>query len=123
MLAPGGRVICTWPAVERRLVEPDLGDAFRHVVTPDRLLETWFGIRVVDGPRDSQSFFNRRAFLSDSYGLGDNFRKVFEAALQAGWYSRLVEPGSVSKPPSFKFGTLCLQRDIQNPKLFRCVTR
>lgn len=123
LLAPGGRVICTWPALERRLVEPDLGDALQPVVTPDRLLERWFGIRVLDGPRDPHSFFNRRAILADDYGLGENFLKVFDSAFHAGWYSRLVEPGSVNKPPSFKFGTLCLTRDIRNPHLFRCVTR
>lgn len=124
MLAPGGRVICTWPALERRIVEPDSGDALQPpIVTPDRLLASWFGITVLGGPPDPHSFFSRRAFIADDYGLGGTFRRVFEAALHAGWYSRLVDGGSAAKPSSFRFGVLCLQRDVLDPNLFRWVTR
>lgn len=118
-LVPGGRVICTWPALERAVVEAGSRDELNaSTLTPHRLLASWFGITVQGGCNVPDSFFNRRALIADDYGLGPAFRVAFDIGLRAGLYSHLVESCSLAAMPSFRYGVLCLQRDFHNPLLF-----
>jgi SAM-dependent methyltransferase len=109
-LAIGGHVICSWPGLERRLVE-DTGDTSKNVgaVSPARLLNRWFGIEVVGDSLAPTDFFRHTAVIS-SYGLGPNFWTNLSRGIATGLYSQFVE---VAPQPSFRYGILHLVRVSQ----------
>lgn len=119
-LAPGGHVICTWPGLERRVVERD-PFAFEpgDLVHPFDLLEHWFGIEIQSRRRDPLGFFNHTASVSTDYGLGSTFWANLEEGFATGLYSSLADQANDEDGKfGFKFGVLHLTRSSLNASSF-----
>ncbi len=122
LLAPNGHLICSWPGLERRVVESSRGDAPRNIVTAAEQLETWCGVTVV-GDRDPKTFFCYPARVnSDDYGLHEPFWRNLIAARDRGMYSALAHAERAEQHSlEFGFGVLHLIRDSDDDDLFRQV--
>ena len=120
LLAPSGHLICSWPGLERRVVESVHGETRGRIMSPLEKLETWFHITVV-GDRDPTSFFNRTARVNaDDYGLHDTFWANLIAARDNYMYSGLTNARDAEQHLlEFKFGVLHLVRDSDDPTFFR----
>lgn len=120
LLAPGGHLICSWPGLERRVVESAHGETRGRIVSPVETLETWFNISIV-GDRNPTAFFDRVARVdSDDYGLHDMFWKNLIVARDNSMYSVLANTRDAERHfLEFRFGVLHLARDSRDLMLFR----
>lgn len=120
LLARNGHLICSWPGLERRVIESVHGETRGRIMSPVEKLETWFHITVV-GDRNPTAFFDRVARVdSDDYGLHDTFWKNLIAARDKYMYSGLANARDAERQSlEFKFGVLHLVRDSDDPTLFR----
>lgn len=123
LLRPDGHVICSWPGLERRVVESVHGETRGRIMSPIEKLETWFEITVV-GDRNPGEFFDRTARVNSdfNYGLHETFWNNLIAARDKYMYSGLANGrGAEDHLLEFKFGVLHLVRDSDDPTLFRHV--
>lgn len=117
-LAPGGHVICSWPSLERRVVEAAHCDGGGRVMSAIEKLETWFPLKV-QGDRSPSAFFNHEAVVDSDYGLHGTFWENLIEARERSMYSRLVDASAAEHHVlTFKFGILHLVRDRLNPTVF-----
>lgn len=109
-LAPGGTVICTWPALQRQLVNDDDGS----IIHPVDLLITWFGWDI-EGRQEQagNDFFKTRIPLFYP-GLGNKIIDIIKNDIDADKvYSNLVFAGNALSNycPTYPFGVLVLVKD------------
>ena len=120
-LAPEGHAICSWPGLERRVVEATVGETPGRVISPLEKLETWFPVTVI-GDRNPHQFFNRSASVDSDQGLHDTFWENLIEARRRFMYSELADTSQAERQMlTFKFGVLHLTRDATDPTLFRHV--
>jgi SAM-dependent methyltransferase len=125
LLKPGGDVICTWPGLERRVVELSPAVEIRgNVEHPADLLEHWFeDVRVTCEDKRTDPFYRRLASIEFDYGLGDSFWRNLEEGLRdPRCYSRLVTAadGRMGGRTTFRFGVLHLRR-LTSAKQFEVI--
>jgi len=125
LLKPGGDVICTWPGLERRVVELSPAAEIRGKVEhPAALLEHWFeDVCVSCEDRRTDAFYSRLAAIEFDYGLGDSFWRNLEEGLRdPRCYSRLVTAADATMGgrTTFRFGVLHLRR-LTSAKQFEVI--
>jgi len=126
LLKPGGEVICTWPGLERRVVElSPAADIQGRIEHPADLLEHWFeGVRVTCEDKRTDSFYRHLAAIEFDYGLGDSFWRNLEEGLRdPRCYSRLVTAADIGSGArtTFRFGVLHLRR-LASGKQFEVIS-
>jgi SAM-dependent methyltransferase len=111
-LAPGGLMICAWPALQARLVH-QFGDAKQSIAHPATLLEKWFGWSISPAAEQRKAFFSVDVPVAYP-GADHGFSRELEKQLGRGLYSSLVRPGSPATQfrPTFRYGVLALVRDL-----------
>lgn len=121
LLAPGGDVVMTWPALEKRVVELEGASGSRECSHPITHLQRWFGLDIVSDQPDAAEFYRETSSISGDYGLGSTFKDRFLADLaKSECYSSLVHASDsdLGGSPSFRFGILHLRRSFENPNRF-----
>lgn len=112
-LMQNGIVLCTWPAIEKRVA--DNGDG--QLVHPAQRLEEWFGWQVIAEDPNAESFFSRTAAVS-GYGRDDQLLEQVAADPHFKTiYSRaLTFPAPLTM--TFRYGILALRRDTMGSQIF-----
>ena len=117
-------MICSWPGLERRVVEEEPKAAqIGSPVLPTTLLKKWFQFKFVDDYHDVDQFYNRTATIRD-YGLGLPFLRNLNTSIERGYYSRLLCPVDRRQDgdQTFRFGILHLVCEERLDRRFRIVT-
>ena len=121
LVADGGHVICSWPGLERRVVEGN-PDAIKpgSPVLPTILLRKWLNFEFVNDYRDLDQFYNQTATIRD-YGLGRTFLRNLLTSIERGYYSRLLCPVDRQQhgDATFRFGILHLVCESRSKRCFR----
>jgi hypothetical protein len=113
-LRPGGVVLCTWPAIERRLSEGPDGT----LVHPAAQLAKWFGWTFSSAHDDGHGFFSRDARVG-CYGTNKDLLQQVEADIGEALYSKSLHFSDGTM--TFRYGLLALQRDVHRTGHFECL--
>jgi SAM-dependent methyltransferase len=116
LLADGGTIICTWPAIEARLTS----SRSRNLVHPLDLLSKWFGWQFGTSYESAEAFFRKSAQVR-GYGSDDRLvNMVAEDARRTRMYSETLafpEPDVMI----FRYGILCIEHVRDQAGHFRII--
>lgn len=104
-LKEGGVVVCSWPALEQRVVTGKLG----MPANPYEILRYWFGLQIEGAEAGLRCF--EVAEIGD-YGLGDNFWRDLYVGVHRDLYSPLLLPADPEfhLRQSFRYSVVCMRR-------------
>lgn len=120
LIAEGGQVICSWPGLERRVVEEDSQAHGRGpTVHPTTLLTKWFQLRFPERQYDPTKFFLHEAVVTD-YGLGPSFWHDVDVGIVKNKYSTLLSPSNhrFGYQTTFRYGILHLRCRSVDQRVF-----
>lgn len=109
-----GIVLCSWPAIESRIAD----DAAGALVHPLTRLGRWFGLTFDCEERAPETFFRKIAHVTN-YGRDDGLLEKVAADIgQGGIYSASMRM-SEDLTLTFRYGLLCLRRELGRSNRFR----